>query len=217
MAITRIREIQAKDSDFLSEQELADMKGASNGIAPLDSSARVPLINMPLLKNYLPYSPPNIQKILGTDGNTIFWTTDLLGGGVSASEPYYFDSTRNRYLSFRTEVATFYLEGTNRKNIYMYNTPNIYSSLINYKVDGEYCLVGYQFYSTTSEISNVIDVFSNSGSLILPITLPTSTMFYSNDSINIIIADKGLSAYIKNNSINTPVLKLFLKKTFYPV
>ena len=136
--------------------------------------------------------------------------------GGTPVEPYYYDSIRGRYLAFDTIVSNFYLDGTNRKNQYMYQVPGISSSNIPYVVSGEYCIIGWDFYATTSVDGQIMEILDENAVSQLSISVINSNAV-SNTTSDILVTDKKLSVYILNTGIDTPVLKLYLKKTYYPI
>jgi hypothetical protein len=131
-------------------------------------------------------------------------------------EPYYYDAARDRYLAFDTVTVSYYLDGTNRKNMYMYNVPGVSSNSVPHKVTGEYCIVGWDYFSTSTESGNVMEVRNAAGASVLDIVLTTTTNSESNTTTDTLVTDELLSGYVLNNGIDTPVLKVYLKKTYYP-
>ena len=166
----------------------------------------------------IPPHQNNPDTVLTTDGVDVFWQINSGGGteGGIPVEPYYHDMTRDRYLAFDTIIVDFYMDGTNRKNMYMYQVPGIPSNSVPYKIDGEYCLIGWDFFATSIESGNIINIVDSNSNVVLPITLSTTTSSESNTSENTLVTDKLLSSYINSNGVDTPVVKIYLKKTYYP-
>lgn len=146
----------------------------------------------------------------------------MLLGEISQNN-FYFDSTRNRYLGLDTEVIEYYLDGTNRKLMYMYQIPGISSSSVPYRLFEEYCIIAAEGYTTSlvpnntaiMEIRNKVD---NSVVLSLGNYSGSSVSEFYDGTLDVIVPSLSkLACYIKNFGLNTPVLKLYLKKTYYPV
>lgn len=138
----------------------------------------------------------------------------LLISEVSANS-FYFDETRQRYLDLDTVSVNFYLDGTNKKNQYMYYIPGVPSSTVPFKVTGEYCIIGYTYYSINTVDGNVIDL-SAGGTSFLDVTI-NNTNTQENLTMDVLINDINLEAYINNIGLDVPVIKVYMKKTYYPV
>lgn len=136
-------------------------------------------------------------------------------GGIPV-EPYYHDMDRDRYLAFDTVVVNYYLDGTNKKSMYMYSIPGISSSSVPHKVLGEYCIIGWDYFSTSTESGAVMEVRNAAGASVLDVTLATATNSESNTTADVLVTDELLSGYVLDQGIDTPVLKVYLKKTYYP-
>jgi hypothetical protein len=146
----------------------------------------------------------------------------LILGEISQNN-FYFDSVRNRYLGLDTEVVEYYLDGTNRKNMYMYQIPGISSLSVPYRLFDEYCIIAIEAYTTTSipNNTNIIQIRNTVNNSIL-LTLSnnsgvSASEFYDDTLNNIVTNGSKLGAYILDYGLNTPVIKIFLKKTYYPI
>lgn len=168
-----------------------------------------------------------VDKVTGKGLSTEDYSTAEKAKLASISTPsvntYYFDSVRNRYLDLSTKTVTFYLDGNAKKNMYMYSNPLIFSSLVPERIFEEYALIAVEVFTTKlvptgttyMEIRNmpagtlIKSISNNSGFSI--------TEFYDN-SLNILIPNgTKLAAYILAFGMDNPVLKLHLKKTYYPI
>jgi hypothetical protein len=138
----------------------------------------------------------------------------LLLSGIIANS-FYYDDVRDRYLDLDMKVIEFYLDGTNKKNQFMYQVPGITSNLVPYKLEGEYCMVGIEFYSINTVTGNVIDVKDQNGNTLFPLSV-TNTSYYSDYTINEIADTIDVSAYINNTGLDAPVIKVYVRKTYYP-
>lgn len=147
----------------------------------------------------------------------------LLLGEVSANN-FYYDVGRDRYLGLDTVEYSFYQSGTNKKNMYMFSTPNISSASVPYRLFDEMLIIGYQWF-TGNNINNgttIMEVrdMNNGAANILSITNNTGWAVSEgfNDIMSLVVpAGARLAAYILNTRLSNPVLTIYLKKTYYPV
>ena len=143
----------------------------------------------------------------------------MILGEISANN-FYFDTVRNKYLGLDTVEISFYMDGTNKKNQYMYQVPSVPSNTIPYRLFDEYVLIGVEYYTLTP-ITNGTSVFAiknnTSGANIITLSNNTGTSVteYYNDTYDVVIpANTRISSYILNYGVDAPVVKLYLKKTY---
>jgi len=160
---------------------------------------------------------------LYSNGTSSEWRENTGGSTIGGTpvEPYYYDTTRDRYLSFDTIQIDLYIDGTNRKNIYLYSMPSISSSLVPFVVFGEHCMIAYDFYtSSTHNNKDIIEVVDTAAGNASRITINTGNNLTEihNDTVDIIISDgQKIAGYINNFGLDAPVLRVYLKKTHYPL
>jgi len=146
----------------------------------------------------------------------------LLLGEISANN-FYFDEDRNRYLGLSVDIINFYLDGTNRKKMYLYNIPEISSSAVPARQYEEKVITGIEWYATSAvnDGQSIFEIRDNdTGNSLYTVSNNSGTDLQS-DFINtldvLISADTNISGYVLNNGLDTPVLKVYLRKTYYPV
>lgn len=143
----------------------------------------------------------------------------MILGEISANN-FYYDTIRNKYLGLDTVEVSFYMDGTNKKNQYMYQIPSVTSNTIPYRLFDEYVLIGVEYY-TLMPVPTGTSVFSirnnATGANIVTLSNNTGSSLteYYNDTYDIVIpTNTRLSAYILNFGVDAPVVKLYLKKTY---
>lgn len=199
MARTKIRERQVLDSDFASEVELEE---------------RFTLHNSESIHLPEGIQGTNDNQFLKFDGKDYVWT-DITTLDIVAN-PFYYDKVRDKYLGNEEKEIQFYLSGTRKSRQYMYQVPNVRSNKSPYRVKDEYCITGYSFYNDKTVTDNdVIDLRDDNKNSILSISVINSDSS-SDDTVDILINDINLSSYINYTKLDIPVLKIYLRKTYYP-
>ena len=144
---------------------------------------------------------------------------NMILGEISANN-FYYDATRNKYLGLDTIEVSFYLDGTNKKNQFMFQIPNVTSNTMPYRLFEDYVLIGAEYYTlnTTASGADVFAIKNNangSNLLILSNTLASPVTEFYNVNYDVTIpANTRISCAVLNVGVDAPVVKIYLKKTY---
>ena len=135
--------------------------------------------------------------------------------------PYYYDSSRNKYLSNETMVALFYKGGTGLHNTALYHVSDISSYTIPFKLfnsDHDYCIIWYDMHTTNDvEGDRLIKVVRRDTKDELFAAGISPKGSDSHEDLDIEIpGDVGISATILDTKLNNPYISVGLKLIYNP-
>jgi len=241
MARTKIKESQVLDSDFASEEEMSEYV-AEKITDHENKTTHVPEALSPDNDNqYLKFDGTNYiwSSQLVDDPNDLLpepaeenmilksnpdkeWVTvradDPEEGLKVIALPYYWDEDRQKYLDNTMIRVVFYSNTSNERKKYMKYVPQIKSDKIPFKIyDNEsYCIVQAEYATTDENSGKVIDIRDVSGSAntlaVVNLGSAETDHFFINNIDITLNSGVYLAAYIRNTSLDNPVLILGLRK-----